>query len=73
MLLIFQPQGQNLLRGEPFHLIPWCLGVGAVVLSEIVLLWCQLEEFLLNGGNAVLSVEHLAEFFGETRHFLVQL
>ena len=38
-----------------------------------MLLRCQLQKFLLNGGNAVLPVEHLAEFFGEPRHFLVQL
>ena len=38
-----------------------------------MLLWRQLEQFLFNGGNAVLSVEHLAELFGKTRHLLVQV
>ena len=61
------------MRGEPFYLIFRCLGIGAVVLIEIVLLRRQLQKFLLNGGNAVLPVEHLAEFFGEPRHLLVQL
>src|SRR5699024_2350691 len=62
-----------LLGGEALHLILWCLGIGVVVLTKIVLFRRQLEEFLFNGSNAVLRIEHLTEFFREDGHLLIQL